>query len=325
MMKISKRQLKRIIREEKNRLITETKIRQTIRRVIKESAELSDMKNPLSTTVADLEENTQGMNHNQKIEYLKDFLSKLYSAHELTTDILPLDALRWIATNFEDEGVYKEVRRVIGSPDYGREPGDVFLQSRDQEIHDILNLRTDFRKEAIIAASNPDTPEEVLLQLLDAAEANEGWGKVKERLAGNPSIPTEMLEEFSETNPTKVAKHPNTPEKVIRALASHEYAYVRRTIANRLDAPPDVLTQLANDPSRKDRPNDIPSVRSAVAANPSTPPAALEQLAQDRRNKYIRIEVAKNPSTSEDTLKYLLNDGVATVRKKAEMNLRKRA
>ena len=37
-MRVSKRQLKRIIREEKNKLIAETRLRRTIRRVIREAA-----------------------------------------------------------------------------------------------------------------------------------------------------------------------------------------------------------------------------------------------------------------------------------------------
>jgi hypothetical protein len=314
-VKISKRQLKQIIREEKNRLIAETKIRQTIRRVIRESDELLDLDNDNPPTIADLEEITQGMTFNQKVEYFTDFLNN--SSTELSPDVL-----KWIATNFKDEDLYVVIRYYIGFPRYAQKR--MRLSSNYQEVHDILKQNTQFELEAYVVAKDPSTTEDVLLQLLDAAEAND-WDKVKAAVIEHSATSPELLEEFQEMYPFEVVQNPNTPEKVIRALASHENANIRRKVVSRPDTPSDILMQLVNDPDRKDRANDPMSVRRIVANNPKTPAKGLEQLAYDRKNKYIRIGVAKNPSTSEDTLKYLLDDGVATVRKKAKINLRNRA
>lgn len=332
MVKITKLQLKRIIREEKQKLIAETKIRQTIRRAIRESAELSGMENSVPT-ITELEEITQGMAFDQKVNYFKDLLDKLRdirtspsfreSGRDAASASLPPDALKWIVTNVEDEGLYRKIRHLIGFPRHAWVKGSA-LSSKYQDVHDILKQYTQFELEAYVAAGDPSITEDVLLQLLDAAEAKD-WDTVKEAILENPVTSPELLEEFQETNPFEVAQNPNTPEKVIRALASHENAWIRRFVATRQDTPSDVLMQLVNDPDRKDKANTPWSVRKNVAENPKTPAKGLEQLAQDRKNKYIRIGVAKNPSTSEDTLKYLLGDKVATVRKKAEINLRNRA
>jgi hypothetical protein len=109
----------------------------------------------------------------------------------------------------------------------------------EQEFKEILNGDNDVRKGA---ASNPNTPAEVLTEL--AKDSN--WN-VRCRAASNPSTPAEVLTE----------------------LAKDSDCDVRRGAAFNPSTPAEVLTELAKD-------SDC-DVRCRAASNPSTPGSVVKK------------------------------------------------
>lgn len=112
-------------------------------------------------------------------------------------------------------------------------------------------------------AENPRTPPRSLARLVV-----EGSHEIQERVAANPSCPPETLSDLAVVD-----------RKSVRAAA----------LSNpRQD--PDVLARAA------DGGEFSPDVLAAVAANPSTPPAALERLV-GHRHPDVRAAAAANPNT----------------------------
>lgn len=334
-MRVSKRQLKRIIREEKNKLIAETRLRRTIRLVIKEArrkkpkyrSSMERIKAEWdgpgeSVTVAELEAIAKGMTPTEQSEYFKDFiLTLLPERGNAPAGKISPDVLKWLVTNVQSANVNNYIRSYIGYVGGGQDGDQKVLEPKYQEIHDLMMQMHDKFKKDEVTAKDPSTPLNVLQQL--ASNKGHQYRDVRTAVAEHPNVSPELLEELSgdsEKGPVfAVAENPKTPVETLKKLASHENAGVRREVASNQSTPIDILMQLVTDPDRKDSAEGFGSVRKRVAANPNTPPGGLQKLATDQ-NKYVRIEVAKNPSTSPETLEQLLDDSVATVRRKAKKN-----
>ena len=93
-------------------------------------------------------------------------------------------------------------------------------------------------------------------------------------------------------------------QRLIKQLYNHKEVAVRIAVAKNPSTPAATLEQLATDAG---------SVRLEVAANPNTPAATLVQLATDAHS-YIRWAVAKNPHTPAAALKQLATDADSYVR-----------
>ena len=330
-MRVSKRQLKRIIREEKNKLIVETRIRRTIRRVIREARRKKpiDRRSRLqrlreewdgpgeTASVAELKAIAKGMTPHEQSEYFTDFMLTVLPGEGK----MSLDVLKWLVTNVQSSSVNNYIRSYIGYVGGGQDGDQKVLEPKYQEIHDLMMQTHDKFKKDEVTAKDPSTPLNVLQQL--ASNKGHQYRDVRNAITRHPNVSPELLEELAETDPYGVAVNPKTPVETLRKLANSKGAGVRRGVAQNNGATADILMQLVTDPDRKDSAQGFWSVRRRVAQNPSTPPGGLQKLATDQ-NKYVRIEVAKNPSTSTETLEQLMDDSVATVRSKAKKNLKSR-
>lgn len=102
--------------------------------------------------------------------------------------------------------------------------------------------------------------------------------KLKETLASNPDTPEEILRELAtdENESVRVAVAANPlihryPD-ILVDLVTDEFYYVRMTVAAHSPLPPSTLAELAKDE------NDY--VLEALAKNPNTPPSVLVDLAK---------------------------------------------
>ena len=304
-MRVSKRQLKRIIREEKNKLIAETRLRRTIRRVIREAAgELGE-----TASVAELEAIAKGMTPMEQSEYFNDFMFTVLPGEGKMSP----ESLKWLVTNVQSQNVNNRIQDYIGAPAGHSEFAGKELEPKYQEIHDLMEQMYDKFKEDEATANDPSTPPNVLQQL--ASNKGHRYNDVRRAVAEHPNASPELLEELAEEGNWYVARNPNAPAEILEKLGSLSNLYARELVAIHPNTPINVLMQFVTDSDE--------GVRSAAARNTRLPPGGLQKLATDQ-NKYIRIEVAKNPSTSPETLEQLMGDAVATVRNKAKKNLRSR-
>ncbi|HYW11663.1 MAG TPA: hypothetical protein VE871_06880 [Longimicrobium sp.] len=152
----------------------------------------------------------------------------------------------------------------------------------------------------------PDVLRTVLLQVAhrladdyagdaDALDASDVDG-VLEALAENPHTPAEVLADVARLN----AGRP-----------TGERADLDEALAKHPDAPAPLLSEIARSEDR--------SARLAVAAHRRTPVSALESLVADPEWD-VRMEVAKRPELSPETLKRLGRDEDHTVQHAAREN-----
>ena len=150
-------------------------------------------------------------------------------------------------------------------------------------------------------AANPATPPHVL-RLLHEPPA---MPLVHEALAANPSTPTSLLDEYATGAwfgdiRLSAWKNPALPAVTIRERVEDWYDIdAALACLSNTSCPPDVIE--ANAVAEYDR------RRAAAAANPSTPPELLANLAGDL-SLVVREQAAKNPSLTSDTLMRLAAD-----------------
>jgi hypothetical protein len=119
----------------------------------------------------------------------------------------------------------------------------------------------------------------------------------------------EDMKEFDDVHVRRVvAGNPNTPEQVLRRLASDQVSTIRRHVAENPRTPSDVLKKLSADA-------DL-DVRLAVAENSNTPKETLSLLAGDH-DVDVRYGVAENPHMPEHILIDLTRDDNPYVRCRA--------
>ena len=223
-MRVSKRQLKRIIREEKNKLIAENRLRRNLRRVIREAAgDLGE-----SASVAELEA----------------------TAKDPST---PLNVLQQLASNKGQQ--YRFVRQAVAehpnvSPELleelssDSEKGPVFAVAENPKtpVETLKKLASHenagVRREV---ARNVGATADILMQLVtdpDRKDRAEGFYSVRRRVAANPRTPPGGLQKLA-TDQNKyvrieVAKNPSTSPETLEQLMGDAVATVRNTAKKNL-------------------------------------------------------------------------------------------
>lgn len=141
-------------------------------------------------------------------------------------------------------------------------------------------------------ASNPNTPTDVLKQLVE---------EFPNEIAANPIFDLLLLE----NNESKIfldrsiARNSRTTSDTLSVLSHNSNCIVRSAVALNFNTKPDVLSVLAKDLE--------PSVRHGVALNPNTPPYVLSIIAEDSVY-FVRRRVAYNPNTPKDILAILVQE-----------------
>lgn len=124
-------------------------------------------------------------------------------------------------------------------------------------------------------------------------------------LAHQTTCPVELLEYWFKTHKDEkrlmgaVARHPNTPLKLLKKLHRLDRGDISVYIATRPDLPFRFYKQLS-------RSHKTP-IRENIAKNPSTPTRILEELSTDE-NKLVRLYVVSNPSTPSTLVEKMWED-----------------
>ena len=139
-------------------------------------------------------------------------------------------------------------------------------------------------------------------------------------LAYSQKTPPDVLEKFSydENHYLRlvVAKNPNTTVEVLNGLAEDQNEKVRQAVAENPNTSVETLKSFVNDKA---------IFRQAIALNPNLPEDVLDILSNDTEDN-VRLNVAKNPNTSLETLKSLYElDSSASVGGAAAVNYLKKS
>jgi len=137
-------------------------------------------------------------------------------------------------------------------------------------------------------ANNPSTPVEILSRISHDCEE-----MIRADVASNPALPVADIERLASDDDdcvrSGVAMNPATPSSTIDALARDSHGTIRKAVAA-CTTKVDLLGRLAMDEDY--------SVRLAVAENPNTSPAVLENLAADPAH-CVRESVLKHPNSTD--------------------------
>lgn len=170
-------------------------------------------------------------------------------------------------------------------------------------------------------ADNPAAPEAALERLFvgwfEGSGADVSRKELYRRLmGGDPGVGEHVLERLAvgdEWGRRLAARHPNTPDPRLWALASDEDWRVRVALSANPALSPDLLFKLSQDSDG--------DVRRGVVAHPLASELALDRLAADEQPD-IRQQVARHPSASSFALGFLLGDEDESVRQEAARNPR---
>ena len=127
-------------------------------------------------------------------------------------------------------------------------------------------------------ARNPHVSLEVLIKLSRDSDT-----MVKEAIAGNPSTPTDILNNFFEDSTStnnireQLAGNPSTPIDTLDRLSRDPEVKVREQLAGNPNVSLEVLIELSKDSDE--------AVEAAIARNPSTPTDILDRLSKDPKGK----------------------------------------
>jgi hypothetical protein len=123
-----------------------------------------------------------------------------------------------------------------------------------------------------------------------------------------PQAPTKQPADEATLRRLALAADPGTPMETLARLADDNDPRVRLAVAHNPNASAEALTWLADD--------NHALVCRAVAAHPNAPPELLARLAADRSmfSARLRLNVARNPNTSTETLVRLSTDDANEVR-----------
>lgn len=163
--------------------------------------------------------------------------------------------------------------------------------------------QSDNSKERLVAAEHPNTPAYILEKLVEYGDRNiffalashpnasihvlekllqapDTYGDLGRRIAWNPSLPLELLEEMADSNRHNavheaIAANPRTPVHILEKLANNQrlMGYVHQAIVFNPNTPISLLEKLAHDHLEivaKYRGADY-SVLNRIANNPRTP------------------------------------------------------
>jgi hypothetical protein len=164
--------------------------------------------------------------------------------------------------------------------------------------------------EQLLAALEPATPVETLLELLDT-----GVAYVRRRVAAHPSLPATVTDSLVEsgTRPMRmaVAANPSLSPSAVELLAQDPDPDVRSELASNPALDPLVVRLLAADPAD--------DVRTAVAVHPMLPPDVRAGMADDAAGS-VRAAVAGDPGTPADIVAQLTHDEDVVVSRAAASN-----
>ena len=149
-----------------------------------------------------------------------------------------------------------------------------------------------------LLALNPDTPVEVIVELL-----NSGTATVRRRAALHPSLTEETLDGLIRNGPeatrATVVLNTNLSQDTAHMAARDPSPAVRATLATNPRISAELLSQLAHDRDAE--------VRAEVAANPATPNAVLTVLTADDEVA-VRAATAENPRVDRKILRAMSTD-----------------
>ncbi|MGA1345589.1 MAG: hypothetical protein ACO35E_06410 [Ilumatobacteraceae bacterium] len=137
-----------------------------------------------------------------------------------------------------------------------------------------------------MTVAGPATPDDILLALLDEREI---WRLIRAATTA-PEMLAAIFRSAGARRRADIAAHANADSALLARAAADPLCDVRRTVATRPDAPPDVLAGLRDDRSKY--------VRYAVAGNPGTRRADLDQMVGDRESMVRRRLVTADVSRS---------------------------
>ena len=170
------------------------------------------------------------------------------------------------------------------------------------EILEELVTNTD-RQVQLAIVKNYNTPIQVLSDLANNTLDTEILIAIVENHKTSLNIKKKILEILSLDRRLSVrryvAKHPNTPEKILMSWAKKSFRVLHPLIVKNINTPILVLDKLARDAD----PDIRLSVRIAVAENPTVPSSILENLFNSYGKKYtyiyqaLRVAIAKNHNT----------------------------
>jgi hypothetical protein len=197
----------------------------------------------------------------------------------------PLDAAMAFAAQLGDDTDVGALAELA----FGVDPRDVWQQFADQHLW-------------VWLASNPHTPSDLLA----------GWPEhlynsptLISRLLGNPATPPGVLVRLAGLvrydQVVAVLDHPAVTDDALRVLAGRGRNF-RGELALDARTPAWLLEHLCVDGGL-----DIPALRHLLAANPSTPPGRLAEIA-DHGDETTRTVLAANPSTPAEVRDRLLAD-----------------
>lgn len=160
-------------------------------------------------------------------------------------------------------------------------------------------------------ASNPQTPENVLLAL-----AEDEYAQVRTEVARNPITPTDLLDALAQDPGdvvrVAVATNANTPTATLLALAQVDSSSILEGLSGNPSMPPDVLSQILAVLMEDPRTRSFPWRLLRIARNPSSPVESLRILSKEHAD--VRSAVARNPSAPHDLLVTLARDKAKSVR-----------
>ncbi|MDY6804464.1 MAG: hypothetical protein SXA11_11750 [Cyanobacteriota bacterium] len=195
-------------------------------------------------------------------------------------------------------------------------------------------------EEGIFDKRNPKTPGSVLARAVTQIRDDKKLVDFLRRPVKGSQMPAETLEQLLSDNywvvRNEVARHPNTPPRILRRLANdihcaiavsqnpntpaevlepllgrikpdnRSYQNICNNLASRPDAPPSLLDLLAS--------NAHASVRRTVAGRTMTPITALERFVNQESDENVLKRLASNPSLTPELLARLAENPIPDIR-----------
>ncbi|MEH2409448.1 hypothetical protein [Nostoc sp.] len=162
-----------------------------------------------------------------------------------------------------------------------------FCQSQETRLEIIKDHRT-HGNVLLNLASNPESDESVLRALTSSLDSP--------KVASNPKKLQSAL-----------GFNPNTPIDVLDAFVKSEDVDILENISKRLDATPELLREVANNPHA-----DAKKVQKLLVENPRAPEDVLQKLANSKEPE-ILWEIARLKQASSSVLREIYNNPVASL------------
>jgi predicted DNA-binding WGR domain protein len=153
-------------------------------------------------------------------------------------------------------------------------------------------------------ASSEDLSVEKLT-ILSKHKHENGPAGIANNLNLTLSLMSDLAANKNEEVRSELAQNPKLTPDLIKLLSADKSKQVQSRVAENLSTPIEILVSLSKE---KDKDGDI---KGALASNPNTPPAILEELMNFAQ---LRCAIAHNPSTPKNVLEELAIDDDPCVR-----------